>query len=224
MGGISVVETSRQCSKSLPQQLALAWKPGDLEQIELPHKNMLVYFWEPSAAFRLLLAEKKLSGALPEFRHRFSLEGIHAFLATDHGPLLNTLFSELQPCIETVLNSSSGRQFQVTLARPSDQMCPLFHVDFVSLRLIVTLIGPGTEWLSNDDVNRKQLGKGSNHRVIRDDAMIQQLQTFQVGLLKGEEYPGNYGKGLVHRSPALIMSDEPRWIFRLDAFRMTRQR
>lgn len=224
MAGITVVESRKDLPEGLSPQLALAWNPADFRQIELPHKNMLVYFWEPSTTFRLLLAEAKLSAALPELRQRFSLEGIHTFLAQDHGPLLNRLFSELQPCIETVITSGFGRQFQVTLARTSDQMCPLFHVDYVSLRLIVTLLGPGTEWLANNHVNRKHLGKGNNHRVLRDDALIQQLKTFQVGLLKGEEYPGNHGKGLVHRSPSLMPSDEPRWFFRLDSFRMTRQR
>jgi hypothetical protein len=224
MPGIQVVENFSELTQALPPQLALAWNAHDLQQIELPDKNMLVYFWEPSTAFRLALAEAKLSGALPELCARFSLEGVHAFFAADHGPLLNTLFCELKPCIDAVIALGFGRKFQVTLARPADQMCPLFHVDQVSLRLIVTLHGPGTEWLANEDVNRKRLAKGSNHRVIQDQALIQQLKTFQVGLLKGEEYPGNHGRGLVHRSPPLAPADKPRWFFRLDSFRMLRQR
>jgi hypothetical protein len=219
MVGISVREHQLELASGLPSQLALAWQPADLGQIALPHKNMLIYFWEPSTAFCLALAEVKLENKLPELRERLSLSGIREFFSRDHGPLLNLLFSELQPCVDTVLNEGFGKRFQVTLARPSDQMCPLFHVDSLSLRLIVTLHGPGTEWLANEDVNRKRLGKGSNHKVIRDEALIQELKTFQVGLLKGEEYPGNFGRGLVHRSPPLSPSDESRWIFRLDSFR-----
>lgn len=224
MSGISVVENQLDLPRRLPPQLALSWNPDDLKQIALPQKNILIHFWDPATAFRLALAEAKLAGTLPEFRERFSLAGIQNFFQLDHGPLLNALFSELKPCIDTVLNDGLGKQFQLTLARPADQMCPLFHVDSVNLRLIVTLNGPGTEWLADADVNRKHLGKGSNHRIIRDGALIQQLKTFQVALLKGEEYPGNYGKGLVHRSPALGPADDTRWIFRLDSFRKLRQR
>jgi hypothetical protein len=224
MSGISVVENQLDLPKGLPPQLALSWNPDDLKQIALPQKNILIHFWEPSTAFRLALAEAKLAGTLPELRERFSLAGIQDFFQKDHGALLNTLFAELKPCVDALLYDGLGKQFQLTLARPSDQMCPLFHVDSVNLRLIVTLHGPGTEWLADSDVNRKQLGKGSNHKILRDGALIQQLKTFQVAFLKGEEYPGNYGKGLVHRSPALTSVDEARWIFRLDSFRMLRQR
>lgn len=224
MSGISVVENQLELPKGLPPQLALSWNPDDLKQIALPQKNILIHFWEPSTAFRLALAEAKLAEALPELRERFSLAGIQEFFHKDHGTLLNCLFSELKPCVDALLNDGLGKQFQLTLARPSDQMCPLFHVDSVNLRLIVTLNGPGTEWLADADVNRKHLGKGSNHKIIRDGALIQQLKTFQVAFLKGEEYPGNYGRGLVHRSPAPGPTDEARWIFRLDSFRMLRQR
>lgn len=224
MSGLSVVQNQLEVPKGLLPQLALSWNPGDLKQIALPQKNILSHFWEPSTAFRLALAEEKLAGTLPELRERFSLAGLQDFFRKDHGPLLNTLFSELRPCMDEVLNDGLGKQFQLTLACPADQMCPLFHVDSVNLRMIVTLNGPGTEWVADTDVNRKHLGKGSNHKVIREGALIQQLKTFQVGFLKGEEYPGNYGKGLVHRSPALSPTDEARFIFRLDSFRGLRQR
>ncbi len=218
MGGISVREHERTV-EALPPQLALAWNTRDLDQIARPDKNILVSFWDPGSSFRELLAAARRAGELPEFRERHSRAGITEFFNREHGPLLDLLFTELRPSIDTVLNAGYGKHFQVTLARPTDQMCPLFHVDSVSLRLIVTLHGPGTEWLADADVNRKQLGKGSNHKVVREGALIQQLATFQVGLLKGEDYPGNHGKGLVHRSPPHAPTDEPRWIFRLDSFR-----
>ncbi|MDQ3231009.1 MAG: DUF1826 domain-containing protein [Pseudobdellovibrionaceae bacterium] len=224
MPEVLVTDGVREVPRNLPSQLALAWNTSDVTQIEASGKNLLVYFWQPSAAFGLALAEAKLAGMLPEMREKFSLEGIHHYFARDHGLLLNTLFMELKPCIDFIIQSGFGREFQLTLARPADQMCPIFHVDKVSLRLIVTLHGPGTEWLANQDVDRKRLGKGSNRRVVREGALIQQLKTFQVGILKGEEYPGNFGNGLVHRSPEPEPGAGPRWIFRLDSFRKSGRR
>lgn len=219
MPEVLVMDGGREVPSGLPSQLAIAWNISDFAQIEEFGKNILVYFWQPSATFRLALAEAKLAGDLPELRERFSLEGIYRYFARDHGLLLNTLFAELKPCIEFIIQSGLGREFQLTLARPTNQMCPIFHVDKLSLRLIVTLHGPGTEWLANEDVDRKRLRKGSNHKVVREGALIQQLKTFQVGILKGEEYPGNFGNGLVHRSPEPEPGASPRWIFRLDSFR-----
>lgn len=219
MSVFTVEHGVREIPQGLPLQLVLAWHPSDLPQIEQPTKNILVYFWEPSSCFRLAMAESKLAGTLPEMRERFSLTGIHEFFARDHGALLNTLFSELKPCVHAVVGAGFGKHFQVTLARPADRMCPVFHVDQLSLRLIVTLLGPGTEWLANKDVHRNHLGKSSNRKSVRDGAIIQQLKTFQVALLKGEMYPGNHGRGLVHRSPEPDSGSDPRWLFRLDSFR-----
>ena len=32
-------------------------------------------------------------------------------------------------------------------------MCPLFHVDNIRCRMLITLCGDGTQWISNQDVD-----------------------------------------------------------------------
>lgn len=91
-------------------------------------------------------------------------------------------------------------------------MCPRFHVDDVVCRLVVTFCGIGSEFLSNDDVRRKLLGPKESS-VERDGAAIHQLAPFEVGLFKGEAWPENKGRGIVHRSPA---GDERRLVMTLD--------
>lgn len=94
-----------------------------------------------------------------------------------------------------------GLRFCVTRGQP----CPRFHVDRVGLRLICTLRGPGTEWLDAADVDRRLLGtRGADDAtsgVLRPGARIRRLQAFDVALFKGEAWPGNAGRGAVHRSP-----------------------
>jgi hypothetical protein len=79
--------------------------------------------------------------------------------------------------------------------------CRVFHVDKVRLRLLTSFWGPGTEWLSEDNLMRQGLGSGHNERICRDQQRVRQLKTAEIGLLKGELFPHNAGHGLVHRSP-----------------------
>ncbi|NNJ18302.1 DUF1826 domain-containing protein [Pseudomonas putida CSV86] len=76
-------------------------------------------------------------------------------------------------------------------------MCPRFHVDHVSLRLITTYAGPASEWLEEGVINRRRLAQEEV-----DAAHVRHLACGDVALLKGEKWLGNEGAGLVHRSPS----------------------
>lgn len=95
-----------------------------------------------------------------------------------------------------------GVRFCITRGQP----CPRFHVDRVGLRLICTLRGPGTEWLDHADVDRRLLGTrdadDARSGLMRPGARIQRLEALDVALFKGESWPGNAGRGAVHRSPS----------------------
>lgn len=92
----------------------------------------------------------------------------------------------------------------------TDAMCPKFHVDNIQLRQICTYLGPATEWLPSHLLKREFLGKGSlneteTERLYPNDTSIEQLQPFDVALLKGEAWRDNEGKGIVHRSPSVAV-------------------
>lgn len=108
----------------------------------------------------------------------------------------------------------------VRLVRLTEAMCPRLHVDRVIARLVTTYAGPGTEWVEQADVRRELLGHGAKGQsdeasgVLREGARVEQMTPFAVGLLKGEDWPGNLGRGAVHRSPA---GAPPRVLLTLDA-------
>ncbi|MGF2687616.1 DUF1826 domain-containing protein [Marinobacter sp. DUT-3] len=95
----------------------------------------------------------------------------------------------------------------------SGTMCPRFHVDRVPVRLLCTYQGTGTEWLRESRVTRPD-SPGPLPDQSVDTSDIERLATGAIGLLKGEAWEGNEGRGLVHRSPA--PGDHPRLVLALD--------
>jgi hypothetical protein len=98
-------------------------------------------------------------------------------------------------------------------------MCPRFHVDRVPCRLVTTYQGSATQWLPNTASNRSKLGHGNGGLPDHESGLyafsddVQQLKAGDVSLLKGEEWEGNEGAGLIHRSPS---NGSPRLLLTLD--------
>ena len=89
-------------------------------------------------------------------------------------------------------------------------MCPKFHVDSVTCRLVCTYGGVGTEWLEDAYADRRKLGSGSGglsdelSGLILDDNAIHKMPPYAIGLLKGRHWEGNEQHGAIHRSPKLM--------------------
>jgi hypothetical protein len=110
----------------------------------------------------------------------------------------------------------AGRDVIARLETTDDDGCRRFHVDRTHLRLLCTYRGPGTEWLTNQQVDRDSQADGApNERILRFGEPSQ-FEPFWVGILKGDAYPGNAGRGLVHRSPSITGSGQTRLLFCLD--------
>ncbi len=101
-------------------------------------------------------------------------------------------------------------------------MCPRFHVDRVPVRMICSYGGIGTEWLPEYALNRTKLGMGGcglpdeQSGLIADSTAIRQMPAYAVGLMKGENWEGNEGRGLVHRSPTPTAVQPRRLLLTLD--------
>lgn len=102
------------------------------------------------------------------------------------------------------------------LERVEHDGCRLFHVDRVPVRLLCTYCGPGTQWVPDAAADRAALGKGDNAAICPDPASIRSIARGDVALLKGDLWPGNAGRGLIHRSPPLGRSGTRRLLLALD--------
>jgi hypothetical protein len=114
------------------------------------------------------------------------------------------LATELAGLVDLFATLTDAQSVGIRMAATRQRECPRFHVDRVGLRLLCTWLGEGTEWLAHEDVMREQLGhqSGGWGEVKRPGAPIQHMEPFAVGVFKGEAWPGNAGRGAVHRSPA----------------------
>lgn len=101
-------------------------------------------------------------------------------------------------------------------------MCPKFHVDSVTCRMVCTYGDVGTEWLDDAYIDRGKLGKGSGglsdelSGLIRDTYAVQAMPGFAIGLLKGKCWEGNEQHGAVHRSPNMTQASPRRLLLTLD--------
>jgi hypothetical protein len=77
------------------------------------------------------------------------------------------------------------RSVTLRLETLRDDGCRRFHVDRVRLRLLCTYLGPGTEWLTDAQVDREALtGHRPNEAILRW-GVPQRLEPFWVAMLKG---------------------------------------
>ena len=106
------------------------------------------------------------------------------------------------------------KKIGVRIATLKSPMCPLFHVDNIKCRMLITLYGEGTQWISNQDVDWEVFLDRENKDIpIKENADIKQLATGHWSLLKGGAWNDNFN-GVVHRSPhnekdRLILSIDP---------------
>jgi hypothetical protein len=105
-----------------------------------------------------------------------------------------------RPVVELFADLFEAHRVGVRLCLADRPMCPRFHVDDVVCRLVVTLAGPGSEFLDDRDAHRAALGVHQS-AVERPGATIHRLEPLDVGLFKGEAWPGMAGRAVVHRSP-----------------------
>ena len=198
-----------------PANMCSTESPEGFEQLTERGRNILLYFWRPSEGLKNKIATTKVS-QLNSIDIVFSRNDVQSLPSSVKDTLSSEVLEELKPAIHAYTELLPDQQnFSLKFEKTHTQSCPLFHVDRVSLRLLCTLKGPGTEWVEDKYVNRHKLGKGRNDKIIKPKATICSLKTFQVGILKGSDYPGNFSTGIVHRSPA-VAEDDVRWCLKID--------
>ena len=100
-------------------------------------------------------------------------------------PAVDSLLSDVDRLIARFRAASGAPAIRVRLTRIVDAACAVFHTDTLSLRLLCTYHGDGTQWIPNEHANRKQLGlRGrsigkANRAIAPDPSRIRTMPAWQ---------------------------------------------
>ena len=113
--------------------------------------------------------------------------------------------SEICQIFCDTLNSKS-----VSFCLGTERGCSRYHIDNVPMRLLVTYMGQGTEWLPNEIANRAAFEEGlPDEKIVKDSSKIKSIKTFNVAIFRGG------ATGLLHRTPDSALKN-PSILLRLD--------
>jgi len=193
------------CSSTEPDGLALITQPG-----------VSISIWErtPESATAALLSDivqsrepLKLDFILsPGESSKVSPEVISRFELQLADPALHTLLDDIDRLVAIFRTISATPTIRVRLSRVVDAACSLFHADTLSLRLLCTYHGAGTQWVPDEHACRQQLGlRGrdipkANAVIVPNPSHIRTMPEWHVGVFKGRAFPGDEGSALIHRS------------------------
>ncbi len=127
------------------------------------------------------------------------------------------LIKDLKKQIELFYQVTRSSSFNLLLATVTSDMCRRFHTDMNDLRMLCTYSGPGTLWLTEDNINKDALySKEGDKPIAIDENGIQQAPSGAVIILKGGLYPKAGSKAILHRSPSVEESAQKRLLLRID--------
>lgn len=175
----------------------------------------------------LLLAELEECARERTFHHEAQLDTTapdpSSLLASlPEGAMKDFLAADIATLTRTMGQLLQRRHVHVELAVNRSDSCRKIHTDNVSLRLLCTYAGPGTEWLPDEDLLRERLGASgldaavANRAVLRPGGRVRHCDPGDILLLKGEAYPGNRGRGAAHRSPPIAADGLSRLVLKID--------
>ena len=152
--------------------------------------------------------------AVADLAQRIRSESGRLDILVNSSEVRGRLLDEINGARELLGELIECEQIGVRLQTLSSPMCPRFHVDNVPCRMLITLCGAGTEWISNNDVDWEVLTDlDTVAPPLKPDGSIQNLNSGYWSLLKGGAWSEEFG-GVVHRSPhgegdRLLLSLDP---------------
>ena len=168
------------------------WVSGEcisvLDEIQQQSINVVVYDRNVDHLLKPIksITEKTInfntSGDIEIIIKRLKYELIYMNLSHDE---ISTFTDDIKKILLKFKSTCEVNSFQFLLSTINDDMCRRFHIDNNDLRLLCTFSGPGTLWLTENNVDRQALNSGaSNQYIVIDKNEIRQANTGSIIVLK----------------------------------------
>lgn len=166
--------------------------------------SLIEHEWEPISG----------TGTLADFKRSIglALANLDVQLKIDSSALaediiyLASSFAQIAPSLS----------YRWRFAKVKSNMCTRYHADRNDLRLLCTYHGPGTLWLTPDNINLKALRRDQPDDLVLDQSLVRQTLPFEVAILKGALHPENCVGAILHRSPTVEEYGTARLLLRID--------
>jgi hypothetical protein len=177
--------------------VAMADDAGGLAAIADPGVNLAI--WQRRLSPALATDVNRLVGAAQgDVRLNAPLAGLAGGLAAAFAeanlPEVPTLVADIVDLAKQAAPLMMAAAFDMRLEIVTGNACNKFHADYVPLRLITSYVGPGSQWLSNEDA--AALADGA----AIDQLDVRQLLAGEVALFKGRLLTAT---PIIHRSPPI---------------------
>ncbi len=159
----------------------------------------------------------------PTRRERVSVRsGVSPIVLSDfpEAPQKRRLLEDLRGLVDLFATLADVDGVGVRIVCMNAPMCPRFHTDRVSLRLLCTWLGPGTEWVERSLLDEMSTASSLSPRIgtqSEAETVVHRMRCFDIGVFKGELWPRRATRAVLHRSPPLGSPTEHRVIVSLDA-------
>ena len=128
------------------------------------------------------------------------------------------VLNDIDHLLGTFQQITQAKEFRVLISTVDSNMCRRFHTDINDLRMLCTYLGKGTLWISEENLDYKELAMQSKEKEFNPDPQhIRYAQAGEVLILKGALYPN--GNAVMHRSPAIEDEGGTRLMLRIDTNR-----
>ena len=209
---------SAEASSTAARSFMMEWRRGAspfvLDEIADEDVNLVV--WQrrgPAGVKRALSAWARRSAlSFDEVLCGHDCD-VAPLVASMVSPLRERMAQDIERLLHAFARVTKSACVRTTFDVVRTDRCRKFHADFVRYRLITTYIGPGTEWLPEEAVDRAAMVGAfecpfeANRAIVRPDATVQCAAAGEVLLMKGAAHRA--ARGAVHRSPPLTAA-EPR--------------
>jgi len=197
--------------------------PVVMTAIYEPHINLVVWQRQLSNALDHYIAELTQGLNALQLRTVISPEEVTDWLSglLPEKPQRDLFVDDVRQLVEMYADLFDLTSVGLRLSLIHETMCPRFHSDHLACRLVTTYHGKGSEWLTEEAVDRSKLGPGAKgladhlSGIYQQQADIQQLNQGEVALLKGDGWIDSKVSGIVHRSPHIDKA-EKRLLLTLD--------